>query len=90
MKHFGKVDEQGLTLFENWLKEERQGGRTVSYVFVEVPGNPTLETPDTHRLKKLVSSLSFIAYALTLLTLSSLKNMASSSSWTTQSVALPT
>jgi cystathionine gamma-synthase len=79
MKHFGKVDEDGLTLFENWLKEERQEGRPVSYVFVEVPGNPTLETPDTYRLKKLVSSLSFVASALTLLTLSSLKNMASSS-----------
>ncbi|SPJ74630.1 related to O-succinylhomoserine (thiol)-lyase [Fusarium torulosum] len=59
MKHFGKVDEEGLTLFENWLKEERQEGRSVSYVFVEVPGNPTLETPDTYRLKKLSEEYGF-------------------------------
>ncbi|KAM0342763.1 hypothetical protein ACHAPU_009255 [Fusarium lateritium] len=59
MKHFGKVDEQGLSLFENWLKGEKQEGRSVSYVFVEVPGNPTLDTPDTHRLKKLSEEYEF-------------------------------
>lgn len=55
IKHFGKVDSEGISVFENWLKKEKEEGRPVTYVFVEVPGNPTLETPDTARLKKLVS-----------------------------------
>jgi cystathionine gamma-synthase len=55
MKHFGRVDSEGIAIFENWLKREKDEGRSVSYVFVEVPGNPTLDTPDTARLKSLVS-----------------------------------
>lgn len=57
MKHFGRVDSDGISSFENWLKGERDAGRPVSYVFVEVPGNPTLDTPDTARLMRLVSRL---------------------------------
>ncbi|KAF4967868.1 hypothetical protein FSARC_4667 [Fusarium sarcochroum] len=59
MKHFGKVDDEGLSVFKNWLKEEKKEGRPVSYVFVEVPGNPTLDTPDTYRLKKLSEEYGF-------------------------------
>jgi cystathionine gamma-synthase len=55
MKHFGKVDKEGLSVFEDWLKHEKEEGRPVSHAFVEVPGNPTLETVDTKRLKELVS-----------------------------------
>ncbi|KAI9904854.1 hypothetical protein N3K66_001383 [Trichothecium roseum] len=48
--------------------EERQGrqrqrqrrGRDVSYLIVEFPGNPTLETPDLKRLKKLSEKHSFV------------------------------
>lgn len=53
-KHFGKVDEAGLSIMEEWLQGEETAGRTVSYVLVEIPGNPNLETPDMYRLKELV------------------------------------
>ncbi|KAM0305629.1 hypothetical protein ACHAPM_002012 [Fusarium culmorum] len=59
MKHFGRVDSDGISSFENWLKGERDAGRPVSYVFVEVPGNPTLDTPDTARLKRLSEEYDF-------------------------------
>lgn len=58
LKHFGQVDEAGLDMFEKWLDEEAAGGRSVSYAFVEFPGNPTLSAPDLGRLKKLVSHIS--------------------------------
>ena len=54
IKHFGAVDESGLDKLEAWLAEEAQAGRPVSYGFVEIPGNPCLDTPDLPRLKKLV------------------------------------
>ena len=54
-KHFGKVDQEGIDLFENWLKSQKESGKPVSYAFVEIPGNPTLDTPDLDRLKTLVS-----------------------------------
>lgn len=53
--NFGHVDEAGLDKFESWLQEE--GGRAVSWVYAEFPGNPSLETPDIARLKQLVSLL---------------------------------
>ncbi|KAL6919286.1 hypothetical protein FSHL1_003267 [Fusarium sambucinum] len=59
MKHFGRVDSEGISIFENWLKGEKDAGRSVSYVFVEVPGNPTLDTPDTARLKRLSEEYDF-------------------------------
>ncbi|EXM27560.1 hypothetical protein FOTG_06010 [Fusarium oxysporum f. sp. vasinfectum 25433] len=59
MKHFGKVDKEGLSVFEDWLKHEKEEGRPVSHVFVEVPGNPTLETVDTKRLKELSEEYGF-------------------------------
>lgn len=55
LKHFGKVDGQGIDLFEKWLQEEKEAGRDVSYALVEVPGNPNLDSPDLARLKRLVS-----------------------------------
>ncbi|KAF5534598.1 cystathionine gamma-synthase [Fusarium mexicanum] len=59
LKHFGKVDKQGLSAFEDWLKHEKEEGRPVSHAFVEVPGNPTLETVDTKRLKELSEEYGF-------------------------------
>lgn len=55
LKHFGKVDKEGIDSFEKWLDDEAAAGRSVSYAFIEFPGNPTLDTPDLARLKKLVS-----------------------------------
>ena len=54
-KHVGKVDDKSIDEFESWLDEQSEQNKPVSYVIVEVPGNPTLETPDLVRLKKLVS-----------------------------------
>lgn len=51
-KHFGRADEGGLSEMEEWLLGGEE--KAVSYVFVEVPGNPTLDTPDMYRLKKMV------------------------------------
>ena len=91
MKHFGRTDSQGLSVFEEWLKKEKEEGRSPSYVFVEVPGNPTLETPDMGHLKKLVSSLVVSTEEVEArLTSHSQKNTASSSSSTIQSVDSPT
>ncbi|KAF4334127.1 cystathionine gamma-synthase [Fusarium beomiforme] len=59
IKHSGKVNEDGLSAFENWLKHEKEEGRSVSYAFVEVPGNPTLETANTKRLKELSEEYGF-------------------------------
>ncbi|UPK99561.1 hypothetical protein LCI18_010496 [Fusarium solani-melongenae] len=59
-KHFGKVDNEGLSVMEEWLEEEKKAGRPVSYVFVEIPGNPTLDTPDMYRLKKLTEKYGFV------------------------------
>lgn len=56
-KHNGRVDKQGLDDLESWLEGEKAEGRPVSYVLVEAPGNPTLDTPDLPRMKKLVRRL---------------------------------
>lgn len=56
-KHNGRVDKQGLDDLEAWLEGEKAEGRMVSYVLVEAPGNPTLDTPDLPRMKKLVRPL---------------------------------
>lgn len=55
-KHIGKVDAQGMDEFEAWLQGEKEAGKPVSYVYAEFPGNPTLDTPDLARLKRLVST----------------------------------
>ncbi|KAH6898562.1 pyridoxal phosphate-dependent transferase [Thelonectria olida] len=60
LRHFGKVDKGGLDLFENWLKEEKEAGRDVSYAFVEIPGNPNLDSPDVARLKRLSEAYGFV------------------------------
>lgn len=57
-KHIGKVDKQAMDEFEAWLQSEKEAGKPVSYVFVEFPGNPTLDTPDLARIKRLVSTRS--------------------------------
>ena len=54
-KHAGKVDTQGLDDLEAWLEGEKKEGRPVSYLFIEFPGNPTLDSPDLRRVKKMVS-----------------------------------
>lgn len=54
-KHVGMVDKESIDNMEAWLEEEKVAGRQVSFAMVEFPGNPTLDTPDLLRLKKLVS-----------------------------------
>lgn len=54
-KHVGNVDKESFDGMEVWLEEEKEAGRPVSFAIVEVPGNPTLDTVDLPRLKKLVS-----------------------------------
>lgn len=49
-KHLGKVDRAALDEMEAWLA----GGGKITYTIVEFPGNPTLESVDLARLKKLV------------------------------------
>ncbi|KFA72535.1 hypothetical protein S40288_07865 [Stachybotrys chartarum IBT 40288] len=59
-RHFGDVRAPGLDELEAWLEEERRAGRPVSYVLVECPGNPNLETPDMARLKRLADTFDFV------------------------------
>lgn len=93
-KHIGKVDEEAIDGFENWLETEKQAGRPVSYAIIEIPGNPTLDSPDLIRLKSLVSCLLLTSSSPEFCTdtslLSSLTSTASSSSSTTPSAASPT
>jgi len=78
-KHFGRVDEEGINAFESWLDEETKSSRDVSHVLVEVPGNPTLDTVDVARLKKLVRlGLASAERCLELTTPDSRRSMASS------------
>ena len=56
-KHVGRVDPEAMDEFEDWLVAQAVEGKPVSYVLVEFPGNPTLDTPDLARLKRLVSTL---------------------------------
>ncbi|KAK7414319.1 hypothetical protein QQX98_006836 [Neonectria punicea] len=60
LKHFGLVDDEGIDCFENWLATEKQAVRPVSYAFVEIPGNPNLDTPDLVRLKSLSEQYGFV------------------------------
>lgn len=57
---FGKVDKKGLDDMEAWLEAETKEGRKVSFVIVEFPGNPTLESTDLPRLKKLSEKYGFV------------------------------
>ncbi|KAL7949632.1 pyridoxal phosphate-dependent transferase [Trichoderma barbatum] len=59
-KHLGRVDKQGLDEMETWLDGEAKEGRKVSFVIVEFPGNPTLESPDLPRLKQLSEKHGFV------------------------------
>ncbi|KAL7790065.1 pyridoxal phosphate-dependent transferase [Trichoderma ceciliae] len=59
-KLLGKVDRQGLDEMETWLEGETNQGRNVSFVIVEFPGNPTLESTDLPRLKKLSEKHGFV------------------------------
>jgi cystathionine gamma-synthase len=59
-KHHGVVDEKGLDDLEVWLDGEAAAERPVSYAYVEVPGNPTLDTPNMARLKKLSEKHGFV------------------------------
>ena len=56
-KHIGKVDEEAMDQLERWLDEQKAEDKPVSYVLVEFPGNPTLDTPDVARVKRLVSTI---------------------------------
>ena len=54
-KFFGHPGEQGVDALETWLEEVTKAGQAVSFLFAEVPGNPTVDTADMHRVKALVS-----------------------------------
>lgn len=53
-KHVPKVDKESIDGLEEWLEKQKSEGRGATFVIVEYPGNPTLDTPDLPRLKKLV------------------------------------
>ncbi|KAH7329015.1 pyridoxal phosphate-dependent transferase [Stachybotrys elegans] len=59
-KHFGDVRKEGVDELEAWLQSEKEAGRPVSFVLVEVPGNPNLETPDLARVKRLSETYGFV------------------------------
>ncbi|KAG6009043.1 hypothetical protein E4U21_003374 [Claviceps maximensis] len=64
-KHFGKLDENAMVQFEEWLEEEawleeETGEGGVTFAIVETPGNPTLESPDLPRLKMLAEKYNFV------------------------------
>lgn len=59
-KHFGRFDDQGISDLEAWLESEKQEGKAVSYLIVEFPANPTLETPDIARIKRLSEKYGFV------------------------------
>ncbi|KAH0492383.1 hypothetical protein TgHK011_007341 [Trichoderma gracile] len=59
-KHLGNVDEKGLDEMETWLNGEASQGKKVSFVIVEFPGNPTTQSVDLHRLKKLSEKHGFV------------------------------
>jgi cystathionine gamma-synthase len=59
-KLVGKVDKQGLDEMETWLEAETKEGKKVSFIIVEFPGNPTLESTDLPRLKKLSEKYGFV------------------------------
>ena len=62
-KHVPKVDAAGLADFEKYLDDQAALNQTVSYVLVEVPGNPTCDTVDTRRLKRLSEKHGFVLVA---------------------------
>ncbi|KAF9879307.1 cystathionine gamma-synthase [Colletotrichum karsti] len=59
-KHFGRVDEDGLDVFEAWLDERAAAGEDVSYVITEFPSNPLLASIDIVRLKTLSVKHNFV------------------------------
>ncbi|KAG5988001.1 hypothetical protein E4U54_004807 [Claviceps lovelessii] len=59
-EHVARVDEEGLDHFEAWLDEKARQGGGVAFAIVEIPGNPTLETPDLPRLKRLSEKHNFV------------------------------
>ncbi|RFU73624.1 cystathionine gamma-synthase [Trichoderma arundinaceum] len=59
-KFVGKVDKEGLDELETWLDGETKEDRKVSFIIVEFPGNPTLESTDLPRLKKLSEKHGFV------------------------------
>ncbi|QUC20422.1 uncharacterized protein UV8b_04663 [Ustilaginoidea virens] len=59
-KHFGSVDSEGLEMLETWLEKEEAEGRGATFVIVEFPSNPTLESPDLPRLKRMSERFSFV------------------------------
>ncbi|KAG5950133.1 hypothetical protein E4U53_005445 [Claviceps sorghi] len=59
-KAFGKTDGKGLDRFEAWLEEEASQDRGVAFAIVEIPMNPTLESPDLPRLKRLSEMHNFV------------------------------
>ncbi|KAG5982778.1 hypothetical protein E4U55_001384 [Claviceps digitariae] len=59
-EHFGRIDEESLDQFEAWLEEKARQGGGVAFATVEIPGNPTLESPDLPRLKRLSEKHNFV------------------------------
>ncbi|KAH0600966.1 hypothetical protein MHUMG1_01967 [Metarhizium humberi] len=59
-KHAPKVDKQGIDDLEAWLESQKSKGSGATFVIVEYPGNPTLDTPDLPRLKQLSEKYGFV------------------------------
>lgn len=59
-KHIGKVDNDAMDEFELWLDDQAHQAKPVSYVLVEFPGNPMLDTPDLDRLTRLSAKHGFV------------------------------
>ncbi|TWU76944.1 hypothetical protein ED733_007089 [Metarhizium rileyi] len=59
-KQVPKVDKETIDGLEDWLQGQKSEGRGATFVIVEAPGNPTLDTPDLPRLKQLSEKYGFV------------------------------
>ncbi|OAQ70668.1 cystathionine beta-lyase/cystathionine gamma-synthase [Pochonia chlamydosporia 170] len=59
-KHVPKVDKEAIDGLEEWLEKQKSEGGGATFVIVEFPGNPTLDTPDLPRLMKLSEKYGFV------------------------------
>ncbi|KAK0632415.1 cystathionine gamma-synthase [Immersiella caudata] len=59
LKHFGDVNEGMVGKLEEYLEVEKAEGRQVSFVFLEFPSNPILESVDLKRLRGLADKYGF-------------------------------
>ncbi|KAK0655696.1 cystathionine gamma-synthase [Cercophora newfieldiana] len=58
-KHFGDVGEGVVDRLEEYVQGEKAEGRDVSFVFLEFPSNPLLESIDLKKLRALADKYGF-------------------------------